>query len=133
MMDDGRLREYIDRVNRDQSNGQGPPMAPVGVEPRPSGWICPVCGTEADQRVEPYTLNGEPVPGALKWLTLEDGITPAPVNISAVNIVERDKDGNPTKIYHTRHCMTCFNAWQRRKMMEEIRANVPQLVRKPDA
>jgi hypothetical protein len=62
----------------------------------------------------------------------KDG-TPSPFAVKTQEILKRDKEGNPAEVYETLHCLNCFNAWQKRQMMKDIRANVPQLVRKPDA
>lgn len=129
MMNDDRLRDLVERANRDPSNNGYLPVAP---ERRPSGWVCPVCHTEADQRVEQVMMGGQPVAGAVKWLVLPDG-TPQPVAVLTQEVLERDAEHNPTKVYETRHCFNCFNAWQRAQMMRDIRANVPQLERKQNA
>lgn len=126
MMDDDRLRQLVDRVNSEQRHG---PPHQVPPEQRPSGWVCPKCGEEASQAASPLEM-GSVVMG-WSYQTDEDGV-PVPINVTASEVVGRNPDGTP-KIYNTMHCFNCFNRWQKRKMMEEIRANVPQLVRKPDA
>lgn len=129
MMGDDRLREFVERANRDPSNNGYVPVVP---EKRMSGWVCPVCHTEAEQRVEPVMSPNGPVAGVFHWMNLEDG-SPQPVAVLTEEVLKRDSGGNPTDIYRTRHCLNCFNSWQRAQMMRDIRANVPQLERKSDA
>lgn len=132
---DDRLSELVRRVNAEQQNGTNPNMLPPSVKPRPSGFVCPKCGSVAEQRIEP-------APGTVlgyHWLRISDipqlhtpnDERPAPVAVVADEITGIDAEGTP-KFYLTLHCLVCFNKWQRRKMMEEIRANVPQLEWKPE-
>lgn len=126
---DDPMAQFVQRLNRDAKvpvpiGGQIPLLDALGEKPRPSGWKCPKCGTEADQAANPVN---NPLDGSLigaKWLTDESG-RPLPIAIIA-NEVTGESNGKPT-LYTTHHCMNCFNRWQRRKMMEDIRANVPQL------
>lgn len=128
MMEDDRLNEAIRRMNIAGHNGAAPTVLPAGIQPRPSGWVCPKCGTEADTRCDP-------APGTIlgyHFSTLGEALgdgdqRPNPVSVIATEITERDASGNPTRRYHTIHCFNCFNVWQKRKMMEDIRANIPQL------
>lgn len=117
------ITEAIRRMNRE--NGQIPI---IGQKPRMSGWVCPKCGIEAPQAVQNVGTPTQPI---LRYLTDDEG-GPLPFSVAAAEIVGENEDGTQ-KIYKTTHCLECFNRWQRRKMMEEIRANVPQLVRKTDA
>jgi len=110
-------------MNREPSLDGRASVLPPSVKPRPSGWHCPKCGQVADQRIDP-------APGTVlgyHWVVDDDG-HPSPVAVVTEEVLERNEDGSPSKTYKTRHCLNCFNAWQRRKMMEEIRASVPQLV-----
>lgn len=115
------IRDLVQRANQDK-NG----MTPLGVKAKSSGWKCPRCGEVAEQQaeaVESKLTGGAPI---IRWLTDPDG-KPKPVNVSTAEKVGENEDGSPV-MYTTRHCFGCFNRWQRRKMMEEIRANVPVLV-----
>jgi hypothetical protein len=124
--DPDELSRLVQRVNQEQ-NGNIPIMGPT-FKPRPSGWICPTCHTEAEQRAEPApgTITG------IKWLFEEDGVTPQPVAVITEEVLQRDDSGKPVRTERFIHCFTCFNIWQKRKMMQDIRANVSQLVRKAD-
>src|SRR5439155_8375368 len=123
--DADRVNEIIRRMNQEPSytsSNHRAPVLPPNVKPRPSGWKCPRCGLVAEQRVDP-------APGSIlgyTWVTEEDG-KPSPVSVITEEVLERNEDGSPKKTYKIRHCFNCFNIWQRRKLMEEIRANVPQL------
>lgn len=126
MNNDDKLRQFVQRANMEPGvNG-----AQVAPEVRPTQWSCPRCGTPAAQAAEPVNLGGQTL--GYKYLVDEVG-EPSPLSVIANEVIERDQAGNVIKEYRTYHCLNCFNHWQRRKMMEEIRANVPQLVRKPDA
>lgn len=126
MEDSDRLRDLVRRANMDPSlNGAGPPVA----QARPSGWVCPVCHTEPAQAAEPLMVGGMPM--GFKYLTEDDG-SPSPLSVKTQEVTEKNPDGTPKNVYTTTHCLDCFNRWQRMQMMRDIRANVPQLVRKSE-
>jgi len=123
---DRDLQNLIRRANQ-ENNGNIPILGPKFV-PRQTDMVCPVCHTVAEQRAEPVLgPRGELI--GPKWLFEEDG-SPQPVAVVAEEITKRDENGEPLERYRTLHCLNCFNAWQRRKMMQEIRAQVPQLVKR---
>lgn len=129
--DPDALRRAIENLNRQDPTSPNGRMhiVPPGIKPRPSGWRCPKCNTVADQRADhaPGTITG------VRWAIMaelngdETDTRPSPVAVVTREVIERDSEGNVLRTYQTIHCLNCFNEWQRRKMMEDLRANVPQL------
>lgn len=118
-----------------QSLNQGGMTQPVAVAPHPSGWRCPTCKQEADQRIDaaPGTILGYKLMRIKDTAPMQDADErPSPLSVFCPEVTKKAEDGTPTEITLTVHCLNCFNAWQRRKMMQEIRANVPQLVYQPE-
>jgi hypothetical protein len=68
----------------------------------------------------------------VKWETLADG-KPKPVHVGTSLVTGHEvgpdgmEDKARPKLDIRLHCLNCFNVWQKQKMMQEIRDNVPVL------